>query len=194
MELQTKIKTMFGAQVIKQHETYLGLPSLIGRSKTNSFAQLKSKVANKLSVWKEKLLSAAGKEVLIKAVAQAVPSYTMSCFKLPDNLCGDLTSMIRQFWWGQKKDEKKLAWISWERMCQPKEKGGMGFRDLKSFNKALLAKQGWRLQSNNQSLFARVFKAKYFPESEFTEASLGNHPSFAWRSIMSTQAVVQKGK
>ena len=112
-------------------------------------------------------------------------SYTMSCFKLPDNLCGDLTSMIWQFWWGQKKDEKKLAWISLERMCQPKENCGMGFRDLKSFNKALLAKQGWRLQSNNQSLFARVFKAKYFPESEFTEASLGNHPSFAWRSIMS---------
>jgi len=55
-EVQTKIKTMFGAQVIKQHETYLGLPSLIGRSKTNSFAQLKSKVANKLSGWKEKLL------------------------------------------------------------------------------------------------------------------------------------------
>ena len=68
-EMQNKIKTLFRAQVIKQHETYLGLPSLIGRSKTNSFAQLKSKVANKLSGWKEKLLLAAGKEVLIKAVA-----------------------------------------------------------------------------------------------------------------------------
>ena len=60
---------MFDAQVIRQHETYLGLPSLIGRSKTNSFAQLKGKVAKKLSRWKEKLLSVAGKEVLIKAVA-----------------------------------------------------------------------------------------------------------------------------
>ena len=110
--MQTKIKTMFGAQVIKQHETYLGLPSLIGRSKTNSFAQLKTKVANKLSGWKEKLLSAVGKEVFIKAVAQAIPTNTMSCFKLPDNLCKDLTSMIRQFWWGQRKEEKKLACVS----------------------------------------------------------------------------------
>ena len=67
--MQNKIKTMFDAQVIKQHETYLGLPSLISRSKTNSFAQLKSKVAHKLTGWKEKLISVAGKEVLIKAMA-----------------------------------------------------------------------------------------------------------------------------
>jgi len=89
---------MFGSQVIKQHETYLNLPSLIERSKTNSFAQLKTKVAYKLSGWKEKLLSATGKEVPIKVVAQAVPTYTMSCFKLLNNLCDDLTSMVRQFW------------------------------------------------------------------------------------------------
>ena len=48
--------------------------------------------------WKEKMLSKVGKEVLIKAVAQAIPTYTMSCFKLPDALCDELTSMIRNFW------------------------------------------------------------------------------------------------
>ena len=75
---QEAIKTLFGAQVIKQHETYLGLPSLIVRSKTNTFAHLKEKVAKKLARWKEKLLLAAKKEVLIKVIAQVVPTYTMS--------------------------------------------------------------------------------------------------------------------
>ena len=64
---QEAIKNMFGTQVIRQHKTYLGLPSLIGRSKTNTFAQLKAKVAKKLASWKEKLISTTGKEVLIKA-------------------------------------------------------------------------------------------------------------------------------
>ena len=150
-------------------------------------------MSNKLAGWKEKLLSSAGKEILIKAVAQAVPSYTMSCFKLPDTLCEELTGMVRQFWWGQVKEEKKLAWMSWEKMCLPKEKGGMGFRDLKKFNLALLAKQGWRLQKNLTSLFYRVYKAKYFPRCNFLEATLGSQPSFTWRSILAAQAVVRRG-
>ena len=54
-------------------------------------------MANKVSRWKEKLLTHAGKEVLIKSVAQAVPSYTMSCFLLPKKLCEELTRMIGQF-------------------------------------------------------------------------------------------------
>lgn len=66
-------------------------------------------MANKLAGWKEKLLSSVGKEVLIKTVAQIVPSYTMSCFKRPNALREELTGMVRQFWWGQVKDEKKLA-------------------------------------------------------------------------------------
>ena len=84
--------------MIKLREKYLGLPSLVGRNKKNTFNSIKDKLRNKLVGWKEKLLSKAGKEVLIKVVAQAIPTYTISVFKLPDSLCEDLTSMIRNFW------------------------------------------------------------------------------------------------
>ena len=84
--------------MIKQHEKYLGLPSLVGRSKRNTFNAIKEKLGKMLVGWKEKMLSKVGKEVLIKAVAQAIPIYTISCFKLPDSLCDELKSMIRNFW------------------------------------------------------------------------------------------------
>ena len=78
-------------------------------------------------------------------------------------------------------------------MCLPKVKGGLGFRDLKTFNLALLAKQGWRLHTNTNSLVHRVLKAKYFSNSDFLNAEIGNKPSFAWRSIMSAKTIAQHG-
>ena len=179
--------------MIKHHEKYLGLPSLVGRNKKNTFITIKDKLRKKLAGWKEKLLSKVGKEVLIKAVAQAIPTYTMSVFKLPDSLCEDLTSMIRNFWWGQRDDERKIAWMSWEKLCAPKSCGRMGFKKLKEFNLSLLAKQGWRLQQGHDSLVYKVLKAKYFPTSDFSQAVLGNNPSFTWRSIMFAQPLVKYG-
>ncbi|XP_065634479.1 uncharacterized protein LOC136069649 [Quercus suber] len=192
-DIKEEIKNRFGAQVIRQHEKYLGLPSLVGKNKRNTFNDIKDKLSKKLAGWKEKLLSKAGKEVLIKAVAQAIPTYTISCFKKPDSLCDELTSMIRNFWWGQKGDERKISWLSWDKMCETKANGGMGFRQLKQFNLALLAKQGWRLQVMHDSLAYRLFKARYFPHTDFVNATIGNHPSFAWRSIMAAQHLVQQG-
>ena len=100
--VQEEIKQRFGAQVIGQHEKYLGLPSLVGRKRRNTFNDIKEKLVKKLAGWKEKLLSKASNEVLIKAVTQTIPTYIMSCFKLPDTLCEELMSMIHNFWWGQK--------------------------------------------------------------------------------------------
>ena len=87
-----------------------------------------------------------------------------------------------------------MAWISWEKLCAPKACGGMGFKQFKQFNLAMLAKQGWRVQTGTGSLLYRVFKSKYFLNCEFVDASLGRNPSFAWRSIMAAQALVQKGR
>lgn len=69
---------------------YLGMPSQNNRCKGSLFQSLKSKVGKVLQGWMENLFSSGGKEILIKAIAQAIPSYTMSCFKLPSGLCEDI--------------------------------------------------------------------------------------------------------
>jgi hypothetical protein len=60
----------------------------------------------------EKFLSQAGREILIKAVIQAIPTYTMSVFQLPKSLCTEINAMMGRFWWGAKENESKIAWIS----------------------------------------------------------------------------------
>ena len=69
----------------------------MGRNERNSFNDIKEKLGKKLAGWKEKMLFKADKEILIKAVTLDIPIYTMSCFKLPESLCEELTSTIRSF-------------------------------------------------------------------------------------------------
>jgi hypothetical protein len=58
----------------------------------------------------------------------------------------------------------------------PKSHGGIGFRDVKNFNMAMLGKQGWRLMTKPDSLCARVLKGKYFPQGEFMNAGKRKMP------------------
>ena len=78
-ELKEEIINIPGSMHDSNHTKYLGLPS-IDRSKKLVFAEIKKKVGKKLAGWKGMLLSIGDKEVLIKTVAQAIPTYTMSCF------------------------------------------------------------------------------------------------------------------
>ena len=78
-----------------------GLPIMVGRGKKASLNYTKDRVWSKLQSWKEKLLSQARNEVLLKAVVQVIPTLTMSCFRLPIGLCQDIEMLIRKFWWGQ---------------------------------------------------------------------------------------------
>ena len=86
-----------------------------------------------------------------------------------------------------------MVWISWEKLCIPKSEGGMGFKDLKAFNLALLAKQGWRIQQNPSSITHKILKAKYFARSTFMEANLGRRPLYIWRSLLAARETIEGG-
>ena len=92
------IKNTLGVEEIRSYEKYLGLPSFVGKNKKASFNYIKERVWRKLQGWEKQLLSQAGREILIKAVVQTIPTYTMHCFKLPIGLCNELEGLIRRFW------------------------------------------------------------------------------------------------
>ena len=126
-------------------------------------------------------------------MTQAIQVYVMSIFKLPLSVCDDLTKMMRQYWWGVENGKRKMAWLSWKKMVVPKSMGGMGFRDMRAFNQALLAKQAWRLLDCPNRLCARVLRAKYYPHGNLLDTVFPTSSSAEWKGIVHGLELVKKG-
>ncbi|XP_019190788.1 PREDICTED: uncharacterized protein LOC109185263 [Ipomoea nil] len=186
------VATVFGVHQAHNFGKYLGLLAFVGRNKRAVFAYVEDKVRKRIGSWNKKLLSRAGKEILLKSVAQAMPTFTMSVFLLPDSLCKNLERVMNRFWWRNGRDGGGIHWLAWDKLSVPKKYGGLGFKDLRAFNVAMLGKQGWRFLTDPNSLVARIFKARYYPNTDFLNASVGNNPSFPWRSIMAAQGLINR--
>lgn len=177
-----------------EHSTYLGLPNIIGRNKSASLGYLKDKVDTKIRSWDNNYISRPGKEILVKQVAQTMPSYAMNVFLLPLEITRNIEKALSKFWWkSSNSNSSNLCWMSWDRLSKHKNVGGMGLRNFRDFNVAMLGKQLWRLATNPQSLVSRVYKAKYFSISEVLNAELSHNPSFIWRSLLEAKQLLSEG-
>jgi hypothetical protein len=83
--------------------------------------------------------------------------------------------------------------MSWKKLSMHKTNGGMGFKDLTAFNLAMLGKQGWKFQTDTDSLVSRIFRARYFPRGSYLTASLGHNPIYVWRNILQARFIVRGG-
>ncbi|OIT20168.1 putative mitochondrial protein [Nicotiana attenuata] len=173
--------------------TYLGLPAVVDRSKKDLLSFIKERILSKIKCWKGKFLSQAGKEILLKSFLAPLPSYALSCFQLPDGLCKEITSLFVKFWWGHIEEKQKLHIERWDKLCEPKFRGGLGFRDLKAFNMDLLAKLAWRILIEPNLLASQVLKSKYFPDKSLLQAQVSNFASWIWKSILWGRDLLCKG-
>ena len=95
------------------NDKYLGLPVNVGVDKTHCFIFLIERIVKKISGWKEKLLSVGGKEIFLKSVVQAIPTYAMSVFKIPKKICKGIIDAMSHFWWGDEDNQKRMHWMPW---------------------------------------------------------------------------------
>jgi len=125
---QNQVKHILGVELSSFEPKYLGLPTPSGRMKKDRFQSLKERLSKRLRDYSEKHMSSGAKEVLIKSVAQALPTYIMSVFQIPLGLCDSMTSIIREFWWGTEKRKKEDGMGGMEHVGSEKELWRYGFQ------------------------------------------------------------------
>ncbi|GKV04880.1 hypothetical protein SLEP1_g16977 [Rubroshorea leprosula] len=140
---------------------YLGVPIGGSGKKISMWKPLIESFEKKLSNWKSRLLSLGGRITLLNAVLSSLPVYTMSVHLLPKGLILSLDKIRRSFLWGGGGSKRKINWVSWDKVCSSKMKGGLGVKDLRKFNLALLGKWWGRLASGEESLFYKTIQHKY---------------------------------
>ncbi|XP_030478283.1 uncharacterized protein LOC115695353 [Cannabis sativa] len=192
--LRENIEKKMGISTINEAEKYLGNPFVFSRKKKKDFEFLRTKLMQRLEGWKMRSLSFAGRMVAVKAIASAIPSYSMSTYQLPLTSCRELDAIIRRFWWsGRLEKQRFMATVSWDSLCRPKVSGGLGFRRMEDTNQAFLAKLAWCIASGISRPWTVAFKAKYFPRDSFWSVKRRNSDSFVWKGILNARQVIMKG-
>ncbi|KAK6117718.1 hypothetical protein DH2020_048570 [Rehmannia glutinosa] len=135
---------------------YLGVPLAAQKLNVNHYSPLYDRIASYINKWTANSLSYAGRLLLIKSVLQGVECFWLQIFPLPSTVIDRINRLCRVFLWG-----KNTSPIKWSKVCLPSDEGGVGLRDVHSWNKALLAKILWNIHSKADSLWVRWVHSFY---------------------------------
>ncbi|GKV26407.1 hypothetical protein SLEP1_g35721 [Rubroshorea leprosula] len=140
----------------------------------------------KLASWKGRHLSFGGRITLINSVLSSLPVFLMSVYLIPKGILLSIDKIRKSFLWGGGGDERKINWVKWEKICKRKEEGGLGVKDLRKFNLALMGKWWGRLAENKEGLWKNVVKERYGEgENHWLDWVKGNRGvgSIWWRDV-----------
>lgn len=196
-----KIGSLLGFSITKNLGKYL--PLLHSWVSKHTYEEIVDKVESRLSGWNATHLSLAGRVTLAQFVLQAIPIYAMQTTQLPLGVINKIDQACKKFIWSGASNQQKISMVTWDKVCQPKSCGGLGFKNLEMLNRALLMKVSWGIVSSPTSLWAQVLSSKYgLDPSNVPRVLPTTNGSDLWKSIgkvwndilMSTRWNIRNGR
>ncbi|XP_023752887.1 uncharacterized protein LOC111901263 [Lactuca sativa] len=155
---------------------YLGIPMSVTKLFGRDCKQLIEKIKMRVFNWKSKALSFAGRLQLINSVLTSIHVYWAS---------------ILSFLWANGEIVKGKAKVKWNDICRPKAYGGLGVKNLRKWNDALLAKHVWNVINNKNSLWVRWMKTNYISDRNFWDILQKKIMSWTWKRFLEVRKIVR---
>ncbi|CAL1391746.1 unnamed protein product [Linum trigynum] len=173
---------------------YLGIQAIQERVTKGRYQSLILRIQKRMAPWKARRLSFAARLTLTQSVSVSLPVYNMQTELIPMGVCRSIDKLNRDFIWGDEEEKTKMHLVAWEKMTKSKKQGGVGIRPTRQANLAMLAKSGWRLLHDKESIWTQVMKAKYArhrQDLDMIRPIKGS--SFSWASIAKVASLLKKG-
>ena len=186
------ITLVLNIPVARNQKTYLGVPLFYGSPKNRHFAALLDKFHAKLTGWKAKALSFAGRLVLVNHVLASLSTHTAMVLPLTSSICVQIEKLMRNFLWSGDESPKRKNYVRWALVCLPKAKGGLGVRKVAEMNKASFLKLGWQ-SATSSSLWASQFRRRYFKSNSIWSCQNPIASSCIWKKIRQLSPFINIG-
>ncbi|GKV21520.1 hypothetical protein SLEP1_g31494 [Rubroshorea leprosula] len=148
-------------QMTNELGKYLGIPIVAKRCSKVNCEFILEKIRSKLSGWKTKFFSMAGRATLVSFVLASIPNYFMQVMWLPSSVHKEIDIISRNFLWGSVDDQRKIHLVDWDTICKPKTHGGLGIRSARNANTIAMSKLNWRIHTEKDKMWREVLVKKY---------------------------------
>ncbi|XP_058765820.1 uncharacterized protein LOC131639335 [Vicia villosa] len=163
---------------------YLGVPITTMKMNCHHYTGLVKKIVGRITHWRARILSYAGKIQLLKSITFAVTNYWMQCFPLPKHVIHKIDAICRSFMWTGGKEISRKSPISWDKVCRPKCNGGMNLISLQIWNQATLSKLLWSISCKADSLWVRWVHAYYLKKDKIMDVKIRISCSWILKAIL----------
>ena len=172
---------------------YMGVPLHFTKLRREDLQPVIDKIIKRISGWKGRLLSYAGRLTLLKACLVSIPIYLMSIRKFPKWAVNMINSHMARFLWNNNEDKHKYHLAHWQLVAQKKELGGLGIPDLRNLNLSLLSSWIFRYGLNKNAIWTKISDFKYKTDQPNICSPLGNQLSPFWKGVTWALLAAQMG-
>ena len=193
VQVKLDICQQLGIQATNNLGRYLGFPILHKGRNGNAYNFVIERVQDKLVGWKARVLSLAGKRVLINSASTPIVEYYMQCCALLAKVCKPVDKLHRDFLWVSTEEKRKLHLVNWNTVILPRDRGGLGMVEMQPRNEAYLANLCWRLANEQEAPWVRMLISKYFTNLRIIEAGRKLPCSRTWAACKKEGPIFKRG-